>query len=106
MNAHTYVNHGRMTSKGQVLIPKRIRDAAGLVPGGSITVALNDRGEAVVIPAPDGASDEERRRAYLTQLARVAEILCAHDRYPAMSTDEYMAMVREPIQPFEHDVPE
>jgi antitoxin PrlF len=39
-----------MTSKGQVLIPKDVRDAIGLVPGQPVDVGLNDRGEAVVLP--------------------------------------------------------
>ena len=39
-----------MTSKGQVLIPKDVRDAIGLVPGMPVDVGVNDRGEAVVVP--------------------------------------------------------
>lgn len=39
-----------MTSKGQVLIPKDVRDAIGLVPGRPVDVGINDRGEAVVAP--------------------------------------------------------
>ena len=39
-----------MTSKGQVLIPKDVRDAIGLVPGRPVDVGVNDRGEAVVVP--------------------------------------------------------
>ena len=39
-----------MTSKGQVLIPKDVRDALGLVPGRLVDVGVNDRGEAVVVP--------------------------------------------------------
>ena len=32
MNPHTKIDTGRMTSKGQVLIPKAVRDATGLKP--------------------------------------------------------------------------
>ena len=46
-----------MTSKGQVLIPKDVRDAIGLVPGRPVAVGINDRGEAVVVPA--GTHDAE-----------------------------------------------
>lgn len=52
-----------MTSKGQVLIPKDVRDAIGLVPGQPVDVGVNDRGEAVVVPGrrwPD-ETDEERK---------------------------------------------
>lgn len=40
-----------MTSKGQVLIPKDVRDAIGLVPGQAVDVGVNEHGEAVVAPA-------------------------------------------------------
>ena len=61
MNAPARIETGTMTSKGQVLIPKAIRDAVGLVPGGPIKVTLNDRGEAVVTPLGFGPADAEER---------------------------------------------
>lgn len=54
-----------MTSKGQVLIPKDVREAIGLVPGCPVDVGVNDRGEAVVMPVkrwPDETSEERRAR--------------------------------------------
>lgn len=54
-----------MTSKGQVLIPKDVRDAIGLVPGRPVDVGVNDRGEAVVVPVkrwPDETPAERRAR--------------------------------------------
>jgi antitoxin PrlF len=54
-----------MTSKGQVLIPKDVRDAIGLVPGRPVDVGINDRGEAVVVPGkrwPDETPDEREAR--------------------------------------------
>ena len=53
MNAHTKIEQEtlvNMTSKGQVLIPKALRDRNGLVPNGPVRVGLNDRGETVVLP--------------------------------------------------------
>jgi antitoxin PrlF len=58
-----------MTSKGQVLIPKDVREAIGLVPGRAVDVGINDRGEAVVVPS--------RRRADETPDQRVARIMAA-----------------------------
>ena len=53
-----------MTSKGQVLIPKDVRDAIGLVPGRPVDVGVNDRGEAVVVPVRRWADETpEQRRA-------------------------------------------
>lgn len=84
-----------MTSKGQVLIPKAIRDRVGLVPGAAVTVGINDRGEAVVLPT------RKARRANETPEERKARILAAIDviagKYSTgQSTDEYMAEIRGP----------
>lgn len=40
-----------LTSKGQVTIPKRIRDAMQLVPGASVEFSVNAAGEVVLHPA-------------------------------------------------------
>jgi AbrB family looped-hinge helix DNA binding protein len=63
-----------MTSKGQVLIPKDVRDAIGLVPGQPVNVGLNDRGEAVVEPAPATPHEtpEERSARIMAALARAS----------------------------------
>ena len=37
-----------LTSKGQVTIPKQIRDALSLVPGCSVDFAINREGEVVI----------------------------------------------------------
>ena len=37
-----------LTSKGQVTIPKQIRDALDLVPGSSVDFAVNREGEVVI----------------------------------------------------------
>lgn len=39
-----------LTSKGQVTIPKRIRDALQLVPGASVEFSVNQAGEVVIHP--------------------------------------------------------
>ena len=67
MNALTRIEHEtfvNMTSKGQVLIPKALRDQSGLIPGGPVRVGRNDRGETVILP-PLGEPKEtpEQRQA-------------------------------------------
>jgi antitoxin PrlF len=39
-----------LTSKGQVTIPKRIRDALGLQPGAAVEFSVNAGGEVVLHP--------------------------------------------------------
>ena len=94
MNAHVDIEGTtNMTSKGQVLIPKTVRDRVGLVPGKPVRVGVNDRGEAVVLPA-EKFSEQTRE-------ARQARIRAGIDsvagKYPlGMSTDEYMSGIRGP----------
>jgi antitoxin PrlF len=40
-----------LTSKGQVTIPKRIRDALHLLPGSTVEFSVNAGGELVLQPA-------------------------------------------------------
>ncbi|WP_308814448.1 AbrB/MazE/SpoVT family DNA-binding domain-containing protein [Sphingomonas sp. GV3] len=85
-----------MTSKGQVLIPKDVRDAIGLVPGRPVEVGINDRGEAVVLPGkrwPDEAPEE--------RAARIEALFAAVRANPQFTrpTDEIMRDLRgdEPL---------
>jgi len=37
-----------LTSKGQVTIPKQIRDALNLAPGNAVDFSVNDKGEVIL----------------------------------------------------------
>ena len=93
MNIHapiTDTTDVNMTSKGQVLIPKAIRERVGLVPGAPVTVGINDRGEAVVLPKTLQETRDERMarlRAAIEKVAGSVDIGFA-------STDEYMDFIR------------
>lgn len=93
MNAHMQFSLTNMTSKGQVLIPKNIRDRLGLVPGNPVRVGVNDRGEAVILPAE--RLSEETREARRTRI-RAAIDSIAGKYATGQSTDEYMAEIRGP----------
>ena len=83
-----------MTSKGQVTIPKAVRDAVGLKPGQRVAVTVED-GRAI-ITAVDDAAEREARRAAMR--ARIAAFRAAHQPTDwGMSTDEFMATIREPV---------
>ncbi len=81
-----------MTVKGQVTIPKDVRDALGLQAGD--LVAFVDRDGAVIVQkskepeAPSLGSRIDRARALANPLPL------------GMSTDEYMALIREPLPPY------
>ena len=97
MNAPSKIETGTMTSKGQILIPKAMRDAAGLVPGQPYKVAVNEAGQVVVAPlgfSPEEAAERSRR---------IREgLLAIAGKYPnpeGMTTDEYMRVLRGDYEP-------
>lgn len=52
-----------MTSKGQVTVPKDIRDALGLLPGHRVEFALDAHGDAVIRKASDDRQRRDRETA-------------------------------------------
>ena len=99
MNAHTKIEHEtivNMTSKGQVLIPKELRDRHGMKPGEPVRVGENDRGETVILPATKGMNEtlEQRRLRIRTALEAL------RGKYSVgMTTDEYMRELRGDWEP-------
>ena len=100
MNAHTRIEHEtlvNMTSKGQVLIPKALRDRNGLIPNGPVRVGINDRGETVVLPAtPQSTETREERVARIR--AAIQSVRGTID-LGGMTTDEYMRELRGDWEP-------
>lgn len=93
MNAHAPIAEAtdvNMTSKGQVLIPKAIRERVGLKPGAKVRVGINDRGEAVVLPKERAESREERRARIRAALQAVRGTM----KTGFASTDDYMDFIR------------
>lgn len=93
MNIHapiSEVSKSNMTRKGQVLIPKALRDRAGLTPGGEVTIGMNDRGQIVVLPAASTETRDERTQRIRAAIESVRGTLDTG----FASTDEYMDFVR------------
>jgi AbrB family looped-hinge helix DNA binding protein len=74
-----------MTSKGQVTIPKHIRDAMKLKPGKTLVFDVNKDGEIVLRPS---APIKNRRPDRFDRA-----IGCADIKWPG-GTDEYMKFIR------------
>jgi AbrB family looped-hinge helix DNA binding protein len=72
-----------MTSKGQVTIPKHIRDALQLVPGSRLDFAVNDEGSVVIQKAGARAQRKPDRFEAVRGKAEVK-----------WKTDELMALLR------------
>ena len=83
-------NQFRLTVKSQVTVPKDVREALGVKPGDTVTYAIE--GDRVVLRKGDDPDPGEDFDARLRR---------AHELFPPlpmdMTTDEYMAMTREPV---------
>jgi antitoxin PrlF len=73
-----------ITSKGQVTLPKRMRDATGLKPGRAVDFALTADGGVVVRP---------RQKAAKSDIAKRIEKVRGTMKL-GMSTDEFMILLR------------
>jgi antitoxin PrlF len=78
-----------ITVKGQVTIPKQIRDSLGLVAGSKVEFTLNERGEYVVLPA---AGTKKSRKPIIAKSRFNAVRGTAN--MSGMSSDEYMNLIR------------
>ncbi len=85
-----------VTVKGQVTIPKAVRDRAGIKPGGRVEVTNGENGEVSVRPVDCfDPVDRERRRI---EIRRILDHLGGSIKL-GISTDEYMATIRDPVFP-------
>lgn len=84
-----------MTRKGQVTIPRAMREWGGLKQGRLVEVAAGPNGAVEVRPVADELTREER----LARIDGFMAELRANRMPPAdgMTTDEYMATIREPL---------
>jgi len=72
-----------VTQKGQVTIPKTVRDYLGIVPGGVVEFVLGKDGQVLVIPA---SSAKRRPESRFTRLRGHAGT--------GMTTKEIMTLTR------------
>lgn len=74
-----------VTSKGQVTIPKPVRDLLGIEPGTRVDFRRNEQGE-VVLSRADGTKSAPSRFAKVRGTLNID-----------LSTDEIMAMLRDDL---------
>ncbi|MGH7247744.1 MAG: AbrB/MazE/SpoVT family DNA-binding domain-containing protein [Pseudomonadota bacterium] len=73
-----------VTSKGQVTIPKSVREAAGIKPGDKVVVRVTASG-GVYVGHPDKASEYEERLRAIAKRRPIRD---------GMTTDEFMELMR------------
>ena len=80
----------RITSKGQVTIPRHIRQRTGLGPGTEVDF-IEKNGEVVVMRSRKGRGASEDIdadfAAYLTRVSGIVDL--------GMTTDEFMRLLRD-----------
>lgn len=99
MNAHSKIDLEttvNMTSKGQVLIPKEIRERMGLKPNAPVRVGINRNGETVVL-AP--AKEETREERIARIRAGIERVRGSFKNPDGMTTDEFMRDLRGDWEP-------
>lgn len=78
----------RVTEKGQVTIPKEIRDHFGIHPGSEVEFIASEKGPLIV--KSDADTLEERARRFMDWAKSVEGTL----DLDGMTTDEYMIWLR------------
>jgi len=81
----------RLTIKGQVTIPKQIRDHLGIGPGSEVEFVAMEGG-ARLVAVNENLSGEEASRKFRDTLARMTGTL----DLKGMTADEYMEWLRGP----------
>ena len=95
MNAPFKPETGRLTSKGQVLIPKAAREAAGLKPNAPCNVAVNDLNQVVITPVGYCPADAEER----VRRMRKGLAMLRGTGKSGLATDEIMRDLRGDWEP-------
>ena len=90
----------RLTSKGQVTIPKRVRDYLGLKPGSTVEFAVTGEGQVLVKTADAEKTTETQKE----RLEKALAALPGSDKFP-VTTDELMRLTRGWGEP-DYDVPD
>jgi AbrB family looped-hinge helix DNA binding protein len=88
----------RVTTKGQVTIPKQIRDHLGIGPGSEVEFVATDEG-ARLVAVNENLSEEEASRRFSDVLDRMEGTL----DLAGMTTDEYMEWLRGPREDLDVD---
>jgi AbrB family looped-hinge helix DNA binding protein len=86
----------KMTVKGQVLVPKAIRDKTGITPGARVAWDIDEQGRAVLTPLSN-LEERLRRDSFRSFVDQARRLTAKNDAVPNLSTDEVMALSRDPL---------
>jgi AbrB family looped-hinge helix DNA binding protein len=79
----------RVTEKGQVTIPKEVRDRLGITPGSEVEFVADDKGARLVLIAGNKSRDPVNFEDWLKSVGGSFDT-------NGMTTDDYMEWLRGP----------
>ncbi|MFM2069074.1 MAG: hypothetical protein RLZZ584_3983 [Pseudomonadota bacterium] len=82
-----------VTEKGQVTLPKPIRDAAGVLPGSEVAVSL-EAGRIVITPVAAAAAAARGDRRVRLQAAAARVRASMSPEFRQLGADEILAFLR------------
>lgn len=80
-----------MTVKGQITVPKDVRDALRLRPGQKVQIEVDEDGVVRIL----GADEDAEREARLQRIREIQASFKAQDPMPGMDGLEYQRWIRE-----------
>jgi AbrB family looped-hinge helix DNA binding protein len=90
-----YMKHeSNMTSKGQVTVPKDIRDALGLLAGKPVRFEIDDDGNARILKSDHDDSIEARKTQIRQRLQEVRAKYTPREEFRGMDGLEYQRWIR------------
>lgn len=79
----------RVTEKGQVTIPKDVRDRLGIVPGSQVEFVPDEKGARLVLVSSNADRNQTNFDAWIRSVSGTFDT-------DGMTTDEYMEWLRGP----------
>ncbi|MEI9996161.1 MAG: AbrB/MazE/SpoVT family DNA-binding domain-containing protein [Rhizomicrobium sp.] len=77
----------RITSKGQVTIPARVREEGGFMPNTEVDFVRNTKGNFEIVPAKDRGKAKSRGEKLIEQMKK-------GPRITGMTTEQIMKLTR------------
>lgn len=88
--------HSKMTSKGQITVPKAVRDELGISPGEPVEFVKNEQGETVIRAMNAEEHRRQREQEILKRIRAAQARFREQDQMPGISTDAYYELMRGP----------
>lgn len=79
----------RVTEKGQVTIPKEVRDRLGIVPGSEVDFVTDGKGARLVVVSAENTMSSDDFATWIKSVSGTFDT-------GGMTTDEYMEWLRGP----------